>query len=95
MENSLNWATPIGRNAKGRFTSLRNNVIVISNAIYGNGDLSAVVTDRLQNAIGKKITNRLTGIDPCPRIKKELTVQAMVNGLPVSRTFAEGEIFQF
>jgi hypothetical protein len=48
-----------------------------------------------QMKIGRKITNKLTGNDPAPKVKKQLQVVAEINGERIERTFAEGEILKF
>lgn len=45
--------------------------------------------------VGKKINNKIAGSDPAPGVKKNLVVEAKVNGEAVTKTFNEGEVVAF
>jgi hypothetical protein len=67
--------------------------INIISALYGVEGTTVEVKDQMK--IGRKITNKLTGNDPAPKVKKQLQVVAEINGERIERTFAEGEILKF
>jgi hypothetical protein len=67
--------------------------INIISALYGVEGTTVEVKDSMK--IGRKITNKLTGNDPAPKVKKQLQVVAEINGERIERTFAEGEILKF
>jgi hypothetical protein len=107
MTNSattLNWATPIARNANGRFVSLKNiqaaattaakTAIKFLSAVYGTTEKSIPVV-LTEKSIGHKVTNKLAGSDPCPKVKKQLIVEAEIEGEKVTKTFIEGEKIVF
>jgi hypothetical protein len=67
--------------------------INIISALYGVEGTTIEVKDNMK--VGRKITNKLAGSDPAPKLKKQLTVVAEIAGERVERTFAEGEILKF
>jgi hypothetical protein len=67
--------------------------INIISALYGVEGTTVEVKDNMK--IGRKITNKLTGNDPAPKMKKQLQVVAEIDGNRIERTFAEGEILKF
>ena len=68
-------------------------VINIISALYGVEGTTIEVKDNMK--VGRKITNKLAGSDPAPKVKKQLQVVAEIDGERVERTFAEGEILKF
>lgn len=68
-------------------------VINILSALYGVEGTTIEVKDNMK--VGRKITNKLAGSDPAPKVKKQLQVVAEIDGTRIERTFAEGEILKF
>lgn len=64
-------------------------VIVFTSATYGSSEKNIEVADKL--VLGRKITNKLVGEDPHPKMKKTLFVKATIDGTPVEKTFNEGD----
>ena len=58
-------------------------VVVITSAKYGTAEKSIEVASKM--IVGRKITNKLAGEDPCPKVKKTLAVKATVDGNPVEK----------
>lgn len=65
--------------------------VEILSALYGTEEKTVDVTPNIFKNIGKKVTNRTTGIDPCPGKKKKLTVKFIINGSESEKIFNEGE----
>lgn len=68
-------------------------VVVITSAMYGSAEKSIEVAAKM--IVGRKITNKLAGEDPAPKVKKVLVVKATVDGSPVEKTFNEGDKLTF
>lgn len=68
-------------------------VISITSALYGTAEKTIEVATKM--VVGRKITNRLIGEDPAPKVRKTLTVKAVVDGTPVEKTFNEGDKLAF
>ena len=45
--------------------------------------------------VGRKVTNKLAGSDPAPKVAKNLMLTAMVDGVEQTLTFNEGEFIKF
>lgn len=70
------------------------DIINILSATYGiEGTVANIEPENIK--VGRKVSNKLTGIDPAPKVKKSLTVEAEVNGTNVTKTFEEGEKIVF
>jgi hypothetical protein len=70
------------------------DIINILSATYGIEGTVANIEPTIIK-VGRKVSNKLTGIDPAPKVKKSLTVEAEVNGTNVTKTFEEGEKIVF
>jgi hypothetical protein len=68
--------------------------VEILKAIYGI-DATIIEIDTAKVKIGKKVSNKMAGSDPAPKVKKALTVTAMVYDKEVTKTFSEGEVIEF
>ena len=81
---------------KEEIAKLPEKSIKILSAIYGISEKNIEIVSRLsEKSIGEKITNRLAGNDPAPRIKKSLTVKAIIDGKEIEKIFAEGQKLEF
>lgn len=72
---------------------VKKAVISITSALYGTPEKTIEVASKL--IVGRKITNRLIGEDPAPKLRKTLTVKAVVDGTPVEKAFNEGDKLVF
>lgn len=68
--------------------------VEILKAIYGI-DATVIEIDTVKVKIGKKVSNKMAGSDPAPKVKKALTVTVMVYDKEVTKTFSEGEVIEF
>ena len=68
-------------------------VVIFTSGIYGSNEKNVQVVDKL--VLGRKITNKLVGEDPHPKMKKTLIVKATIDGTEVERTFNEGDKLVF
>lgn len=68
--------------------------VEILKAIYGI-DATVIEIDTAKVKMGKKVSNKMAGSDPAPKVKKALTVTAMVYDKEVTKTFGEGEVIEF
>lgn len=65
-------------------------VVEITEAIYGAEANTTNVTDVVK--VGRKVSNKnLGGVDPAPKVKKTLSVKALIDGSPIEKIFQEGE----
>ena len=71
-----------------------DKAIQILKAIYGV-DATVIEIDTEKVKMGKKVSNKMAGSDPAPKVKKALTVTAMVYDKEVTKTFGEGEVIEF
>lgn len=71
-----------------------DKAIQILKAIYGI-DATVIEIDTEKVKMGKKVSNKMAGSDPAPKVKKALTVTAMVYDKEVTKTFDEGEVIEF
>jgi hypothetical protein len=77
---------------------VKGPVIEITEAIYGGEVEGEMKTLNVTEAIkyGRKVTNKnCGGTDPAPKVKKTLSVKALVDGKPIEKQFAEGEKLTF
>jgi hypothetical protein len=44
---------------------------------------------------GRKLTNKLVGMDPLPKVKKNAIIVATIDGVEVTKQFLEGEVIAF
>jgi hypothetical protein len=65
--------------------------VEILSAMYGIEGNRISVTP----IVGKKMTNKIAGSDPAPKVKKDVIVKAKVDGTEVEKTFSEGEVISF
>ena len=66
-------------------------VIEILSAQYGiDGNRVSI-----QAKVGRKVTNKLAGTDPAPKVAKNLIVTATVDGVEQTLTFNEGDFIKF
>lgn len=65
--------------------------VEILSALYGIEGNRISVTP----IIGKKMTNKIAGSDPAPKVKKDVIIKATVDGAEVEKTFTEGEVISF
>ena len=65
--------------------------VEILEAVYGIKDAQVSFTP----VVGRKLTNKMVGSDPAPKVKKEAIIKAKVEGKKVTKTFAEGEVIAF
>jgi len=68
--------------------------VQVLKATYGV-DTSIVEVDTTRVVVGKKVTNKMAGSDPAPKVKKTLSVTAMVYDKEVTKSFNEGEVIEF
>ena len=64
-------------------------VIEILKAEYGIDGNRIDISGSLK--IGNKLTNRMAGYDPAPKVVKDLHLEATVDGVLVSKVIKEGE----
>lgn len=76
---------------KEKVTEAAGPAVEILSALYGIEGSRISVTP----VVGKKMTNKVAGSDPAPKVKKDLVVKARVNGEEVEKTFSEGEVVSF
>ncbi len=76
---------------KAEAPKVEGPIVEILSALYGIEGNRITVTP----VIGKKMTNKIAGSDPAPKVKKDVIVTARVNGEEVVKTFTEGEIVTF
>lgn len=68
----------------------------IVSAQYGTeGNMVEVDVKATNLRVGRKASNRLVAADPVPKVKKILIVNAIVDGVEQTFTFAEGDIVKF
>lgn len=72
--------------------------VEILSAVYGDGDDIVTVTDKVIELYTKKdiikVSNKLGG-DPCPGVKKSLTVYYDYEGQFLKKSFTEGSVVKF
>ena len=68
--------------------------IEILKAVYGV-DATVIEIEPEKVKVGKKVSNKMAGTDPAPKIKKTLTVTAIVYDKEVTKAFTEGEVIVF
>lgn len=73
---------------------VKEDTVEILKAVYGV-DATVVEVDTAKVRIGKKVSNRMAGADPAPKVKKSMTVTAVLHGKEIEKTFSEGEIIEF
>lgn len=64
-------------------------VVTFEKATYGSAEKQIDVTKKI--VLGRKITNKLVGEDPHPKVKKTLSVVAIVDGNKIEKVFNEGD----
>jgi len=68
--------------------------VQVLKATYGV-DTSIVEVDTTRVVVGKKVSNKMAGSDPAPKVKKTLSVTVMVYDKEVTKSFNEGEVIEF
>ena len=68
-------------------------VIEILSALYGIEGTRVEFGENVK--VGKKLTNRMVGSDPAPKVAKDALITATINGDKVSVIIKEGEVISF
>ena len=70
------------------------NPLKVLSALYGiEGTKVIDIADKVR--LGRKVSNKLAGEDPCPRVAKNLVIKGEYKGNPVEKIFEEGDIIAF
>jgi hypothetical protein len=68
-------------------------VVVILSALYG---IEGTRVEFFENVkVGRKLTNRMVGSDPAPKVAKDAIITATIDGDKTIITVKEGEVINF
>lgn len=76
-----------------RETEVAGPVIVIISALYGIEGTRVEFWENVK--VGKKLTNRMVGSDPAPKVAKDAIITATIDGDKALITVKEGEVISF
>ena len=81
------------RTPRAKKEKVATGPVVILSALYGIEGTRVEFGENLK--VGRKLTNRMVGSDPAPKVAKDALITATIDGDKVSIVVKEGEVIKF